>query len=225
LLRYLIDCICAALNPPCLPCEDSAVKLACLTVEDCEVVRICNLERTFVLSGPAIRYWVPFLHAIGELFEKACCDIKIKLPQRDPRPQPPGTPQADPTFVRGQNYMATTSPTYRFLEGRPQLAALFQVANLDENTVRSAVNLAGNLGSLALVGRDFTTTGFDFDMSAIGPRMKDAALGAVIEQPQLREALVGPVRIELIGLREQVEAVRKRNDALEKRLAKLEKGG
>ena len=56
----------SALNPPCQPCDDSAVKLACLTVDDCEVISICNLERTFVLSAPAIRYWVPFLHALGE---------------------------------------------------------------------------------------------------------------------------------------------------------------
>src|SRR5262249_31234348 len=57
LLRYLLDCLCAALNPACQPCNDPAVLLACLEVKDCKVVRICNLERTFVISPTALRYW------------------------------------------------------------------------------------------------------------------------------------------------------------------------
>jgi hypothetical protein len=67
------DCLCNALNPPCPSCEDPAVLLACLTVEDCEVTEICNLERKFVLTGPSIRYWVPELSQLGEKLEKWCC--------------------------------------------------------------------------------------------------------------------------------------------------------
>jgi hypothetical protein len=67
------DCLCNALNPPCPSCDDPAVLLACLTVEDCEVTEICNLERNFVLTGPAIRYWVPELSLLGETLEKWCC--------------------------------------------------------------------------------------------------------------------------------------------------------
>ena len=61
LIRYLRQCICDAINPPCPPCDDPAVLLACLRVEGCEVVDICNLERTFVLTPVAMRYWMPFL--------------------------------------------------------------------------------------------------------------------------------------------------------------------
>jgi hypothetical protein len=72
LLRYLLDCVCAALNPVCQPCNDPAVLLACLEVKDCKVVRICNLERTFVISPTAIRYWLP-LNLLGWLVELICC--------------------------------------------------------------------------------------------------------------------------------------------------------
>jgi hypothetical protein len=71
-LRFWQDCICRALLPPCPPCDDTAVLLACLEVESCEVVRICNLERTFVPTAVALRHWVP-LHLLGELVERLCC--------------------------------------------------------------------------------------------------------------------------------------------------------
>lgn len=73
LLRYLRQCICRAFLPPCPPCDDTAVLLACLKIRDCEVIDICNLERTFVLSPVAFRYWVPPLHWLGEFIEKLCC--------------------------------------------------------------------------------------------------------------------------------------------------------
>jgi hypothetical protein len=72
LVRYVLDCVCAALNPVCQPCNDPAILLACLEVKDCKVVRICNLERTFVISPTAIRYWLP-LHLLGSLIEQLCC--------------------------------------------------------------------------------------------------------------------------------------------------------
>lgn len=53
------DCICTAFDPPCAPCEDTDVLLACLEVCDCTVVRICNAERDHVMSGSALRYWLP----------------------------------------------------------------------------------------------------------------------------------------------------------------------
>jgi hypothetical protein len=71
--EVLKDCFCNALNPPCPSCDDTAVLLACLTVEDCEVEEICNLERDFVITGPSIRYWLPELSRVGEALEKWCC--------------------------------------------------------------------------------------------------------------------------------------------------------
>lgn len=70
--RFVTDCICAAVNPPCAPCDDTDVLLACIEVRDCEVVRICNAERDYVISGSALRYWLPtgLLHQGIEAF---CC--------------------------------------------------------------------------------------------------------------------------------------------------------
>jgi hypothetical protein len=66
------DCICAAFDPPCAPCEDTDVLLACLEVSDCTVVRICNAERDYVISGPALRYWLP-TGSLHEWLESFCC--------------------------------------------------------------------------------------------------------------------------------------------------------
>ncbi len=46
--------------------------LACLEVCDCEVVRICNADRDYVISGSALRYWLPtgLLH---QGVEAICC--------------------------------------------------------------------------------------------------------------------------------------------------------
>ena len=68
----LTDCICAALNPPCVSCEDTDVLLACLEVGDCTVVRICNAGRDYVISGSALRYWLP-TGPLHEAVESFCC--------------------------------------------------------------------------------------------------------------------------------------------------------
>lgn len=77
LIEYFVDCVCLALNPSCGTCEDNSVLLACLTVEDCEVVDICNMSRRFVLSPTAIRYWLPPLTWFGKLAEKGCCGFDL----------------------------------------------------------------------------------------------------------------------------------------------------
>ncbi|MFI5177706.1 MAG: hypothetical protein ACHQO8_04045 [Vicinamibacterales bacterium] len=71
-LEVLANCLCLALNPPCQSCDDPAVLLACVCVDECNVADICNLSRQFVLSAPAFRYWFP-LHVVGNLLELACC--------------------------------------------------------------------------------------------------------------------------------------------------------
>lgn len=72
-LRYHSACACTALNPPCPPCEDTGLLLACLEVDECDVVKICNLDRKFVLTWLSMRYWLP-LADIGDEFEELCCD-------------------------------------------------------------------------------------------------------------------------------------------------------
>src|SRR5690606_14936382 len=120
------------------PCEDSAVKLACLTVDDCEVVSICNLERTFVLSAPAIRYWVPFLHGLGELFERLCCE---PLPAPRPRPHVPTQTPGVVDIEREPRFMMQTAPASRYLDEAPRFASLLRFVGVDETSLRSAVDL------------------------------------------------------------------------------------
>jgi hypothetical protein len=251
IVRYLIDCICAALNPPCEPCEDAAVKLACLTVDDCEVISICNLERTFVLSAPAIRYWVPFLHALGEAFERFCCEFRFKI-KEDPKPDP--APPPEPVILRQQSLMKDTASAYRFVEDEPRLATLLRVARIDEDTLRSAVNFGGNVVSIASPGFAAYGTGLRLAGSDAAARLSEAA-AAVVRKPAVRNALIGDVERELVALRRRVDEGRpdtttmealaeanrasartikdletaiakheKRSTLLEKRLAAIEKG-
>jgi hypothetical protein len=73
-LAFIKECLCLALLPKCPPCDDTAVLLACLTVEDCEIVDICNTVRRFVLSPTTVRYWGgPLFDAIGDMVETFCC--------------------------------------------------------------------------------------------------------------------------------------------------------
>ena len=90
-LRLLRDCVCRALLPPCMPCDDTGVLLACIEMADCAVVDICNLERRFVLTGPNFRYWFP-VNLIGDLLEKMCC-ADIRIEEEKPNPNADGRAQ------------------------------------------------------------------------------------------------------------------------------------
>lgn len=78
-VSFVRDCVCRALNPPCLPCDDAGVLLACLDVEDCEVVKVCNLERSYVMSPAAVRYWLPPAQLLGNVLERLCCEPLDRL--------------------------------------------------------------------------------------------------------------------------------------------------
>lgn len=107
LLTFLRDCICDALLMPCAPCCDESVLLACLTIKDGKVVKICNTVRTQVITGPALRYYLPpGLAKLGDVLENACCDFEFSriiprepgnLPHEPKEPQKPGgTKPQDP---------------------------------------------------------------------------------------------------------------------------------
>jgi hypothetical protein len=55
--RLATDCRCAAINPPCATPGDTAVLLATIEVDRCNVVRICNTSRSYVLAPSTLRYW------------------------------------------------------------------------------------------------------------------------------------------------------------------------
>jgi hypothetical protein len=80
-IDYVRDCACRALNPACLPCEDSGVLLACLEWKECQVLKICNMERTLVLSPAAINYSLPPLQLLGNVVERLCCVDWDDLPR------------------------------------------------------------------------------------------------------------------------------------------------
>ena len=70
--QILLDCLCTAVNPPCVSCEDAAVVLATVTVEGCDVTEICNSVRRYALTGTALRYWLPAEWLYSKI-EDACC--------------------------------------------------------------------------------------------------------------------------------------------------------
>jgi hypothetical protein len=79
--EVLRACLCNALIPDCGVCDDPSVLLACLTVQDCKVTNICNLDRKFVLTAPNLRYWLPIC-GVGKALEQWCCPT-CPVDQRD----------------------------------------------------------------------------------------------------------------------------------------------
>lgn len=203
LLRYLVDCICAALNPPCQPCEDPAVKLAGLTVEDCEVIKICNLERTFVLSGPALRYWVPFLHMIGELFEKACCDFEFKFRQRETIPEEEIRDPNQPSVVR---YMHKSAPLSQSGDALDSFSTLFRMASIDPQALRARVNFVGDVGRMAVPVDGFKQT-LGFGAGAIKASVKEGMVDTVRADEGLHETITAPLKDEMAVLRNRIDTL------------------
>ena len=70
--RLVADGTCAALNPPCALGEDTDVLLASLEVRDCQVTRICNARRDYVISGSLLRHWLP-AGLLRRQLETICC--------------------------------------------------------------------------------------------------------------------------------------------------------
>jgi hypothetical protein len=82
LLRYILDCICEALLPPCsADPSDTKLVLACVTMRDGKIIDICNFScRRYAGSFPATSYWlslVPVLPMLARLIERLCCDTDI----------------------------------------------------------------------------------------------------------------------------------------------------
>lgn len=122
--RFLLDCRCAAINPPCPPCDDTGVLLACFEVDHCKVVKICNTARCYVLAPTTLRYWGLLDTAV--MFKRCCAD------------KPAGTPRPSP--VDPGSYGLAPAPAEFFYAPRTQhnlayLTALAAPANLRERLV------------------------------------------------------------------------------------------
>ena len=104
---------CNALLPPCPPCDDPAVLLAHVDVQECKVDRVCNLPRRTVISGPALNHWFCDFRLLHCLLEKFCCPseqdryralqhiIKSKAEQREAWKQRPEL--VEPSVVASSN--------------------------------------------------------------------------------------------------------------------------
>lgn len=84
LLQNLKDCFCHLLLMNCPDCDESdKVWLACITVKDGEVYKICNLgKRKDVWTFPKFEYWlslVPILPLLKAGISKICCAILPNL--------------------------------------------------------------------------------------------------------------------------------------------------
>ncbi|MEU4689797.1 hypothetical protein [Actinoplanes sp. NPDC023714] len=71
--RSARECACAAANPPCPSCTDTAVPLAEIVVEGCEVVRVCDSIRRHAVTGSTLGYWLP-MDLLHDEIVQACCD-------------------------------------------------------------------------------------------------------------------------------------------------------
>jgi hypothetical protein len=95
LTRWTDECRCAAINPPCPPCDDPGVLLAELEVDGCKVTRICNTVRDYVKAPSTLRYWGAL-----DVSTRGCCgkSRSIYLPEASvtlaetPAPAAPAAP-------------------------------------------------------------------------------------------------------------------------------------
>jgi len=77
MIKLVNDCICEALLVPCPECnEEEGVILACFTLKDNKIEKICNLSRKQLVTGPALQYWIqPFFAALEQIAENLCCNL------------------------------------------------------------------------------------------------------------------------------------------------------
>jgi hypothetical protein len=79
ILKLVSDCICNAILVPCPECnEEEGVILACFTMKDNKIEKICNLSRKQLMTGPALQYWIqPLFAALEQIAEQLCCGLNI----------------------------------------------------------------------------------------------------------------------------------------------------
>jgi hypothetical protein len=152
LIEYLIDCICLALNPPCQPCEDRSVLLACLTVKDCEVIDICNMSRRFVLTPVAMRYWLPPIGTIGDLLEKLCCEFDVGKLFGEREPKPVEEPVGRLLVSRPEEMVIAKSYAPKLAEAEidEDTALILKRFNIQPRDVADVTAFSSNLALLSL---------------------------------------------------------------------------
>lgn len=98
--QYLKDCFCDRFLVECPECEEAdRLYLACISVRDNKVKKVCNFSRRkYVKSFPTVSYWlsvVPVMPVLKALFERLCCLIlpdlfgRYKAPEYQEETTPP----------------------------------------------------------------------------------------------------------------------------------------
>jgi hypothetical protein len=133
--QYFLDCICMQLLPKCPPDPlDDRLVLACLTIVDSKITRICNFGcRRHSGAWPTIYHWlsiVPVLPLLGVLIEALCCTEWI-----DPDDKKRGNKvavglnAADPSYRRQRLYESDFKQLRDLLEGLSNVRDNLTVSN------------------------------------------------------------------------------------------------
>jgi hypothetical protein len=117
-----------------------------------------------------------------------------------------------PEFMVMQSYMTQVAPSYHVLEGTPQLPTLFKIANVNEDVVRNAVNLGGNLTAATAMARNIDTRGYAIAAPGLAGKIAEGAMQAMISQPNAKDLLVGDVQRDLADLRIRVDEAETRDE-------------
>ncbi len=199
LLRFLRNCLCLALNPPCPPCDDSAVLLACLEVKDCEVLSICNLERTFVLTPVTWRYWNPLLRVFGEFVENQLCCKPINLDcGLSPSPIPKSSTSSEPI---GEKMKLNVKREEVFSQTLPITLLTNLYPALHREDAKRLLNIATSLWTLIPEG--------DSDLSKVKSQagvFLDKATAMLGDRPEDEKAALQQENIELKSKLSTMEA-------------------
>lgn len=190
-LQLAIDCLCDALLVPCTECseDDEGVLLACLTVRDDRIEKICNIARKQVLTGPALRYWLqPLFRGVGGLIEHLCCGLNLGATfDRMFRPEPAQTtttvtglgmtrsPGAGGQDANALGEEASTAEGVESAMGRGE-AALGMVGDYSAATLSSlrAANLLQLTDPQTLTALDL----YGLSASAARSRLKELSINA-----------------------------------------------
>lgn len=237
-LRYLLDCICAALIPPCPTCDDQGVKLACLDVIDCRVDNICNMERTFLLTEHNLRYWLPFLHGFGEALESICCEFSKKLDhplfgdarKRCRQEQAVEASQAQAQVVDQRGFFISGRQLSTSLEAQPVFPYLLRIAGLRADTVLPGINLGNSMVNMAVrqppVTRYFLSKA---DLDAVS-KAGNVAMAGVFDDPRAQKAIQAAAEKQLGKIEthietlvdERLKTVEEMNEVVKRRMREVE---
>ena len=204
LLEYFVDCVCLALNPSCRECCDTSVLLACLTVEQCEVVDICNMSRRFVLSPTAMSYWLPPLGWIGKLAERLCCELDfsklfqsaakpVEVDSVDVPPNPAMAMMAEQPSYGRMSVASTYVPDMATLIPNDETAMVLEKVKLPATDLRVLGDFSANLAMLSTravaPGADLTELRTNALVDKVSTRLKSDLGKVVLDSPAIGERL------------------------------------